>query len=137
MLRSQFRRQGRSSADPFSGNLGHSDGAFGVLSRDQDQQRHAAEAGGDRAEDENGRVADVVPEEARGQARRQSRQPDRRAVPADAAGPQFAGRQIDRHGLADGSEDPLLESVEEEEAADQGDVSCRGEARIGRQEDRE
>ena len=64
-------------------------------------------------------------------------QPDRRAVPSNAACAQFLGHESDANALPDGPEYPLMQAIEDEEGADEQDAVRRGEAEIGDENDQE
>ena len=80
-------------------------------------------------------MANLIPEQSSNDARHQLQQADRGAVPADTARAQMLRHEVCGNCLADGAEDPLIQSVEDEQRGDEKDVLRQRKAEIGTEED--
>ncbi len=108
-----------------------------VVARKQQQQRNDPADGKARAVIEDGCVAYSVPQQAGDDAGDKLQQAHRRIVPADPAGAQALRHQVRSERLADGTKYPLVQSVENKQPRNQGDVLRQRKTEIGDEEDDE
>src|ERR1019366_6973392 len=81
-----------------------------LFRRNQQQQSDAADDGEGRTVIEHGRMADPIPKQPGNDAGHELQQAHGGAVPADPAGAQMLRHEVRCKGLADGAENPLIQS---------------------------